>query len=98
MGAFARAFKISEVEADLKVVSALTKDCEKCDPDNPKAIPRLTCPVCLGTGQQPLAVAAIASEITKSRLGLSSVPNDSGGDDDGCGDTEDSDADLYLEY
>lgn len=101
MAAFAGAFKISEVEADQKIVSALTKDCEKCDPDNPRAVPRETCATCMGTGHQSLAVAAIAAEITKSRLGLSSVPKSNDGDDDdddGGGSTESNDSDLYLEY
>ena len=51
MPALARAFTFEEIEADLTLVEGATKECFTCDPDNPRSIPRPTCPSCLGTGQ-----------------------------------------------
>jgi len=96
MSAFARAYKVSEIESDLTLVDGLTKECEGCDLDNPRHVPRATCHLCLGTGRQKLAIKEIVSEISRSRLGLSSVPDD---DDDDVSDANDVvDDDLNLEY
>lgn len=96
MGALARAYTVTEIEKDLTLVSDLTKECYTCDPFNPRRVPREQCQTCLGTGLQKLAIAEIAAEISKSRLGLSSVPDDEDGDVPDINDVVDDD--LNLEY
>lgn len=67
MPALARAFRFDEIEADLTLVEHATKECFLCDPDNPRCVPRQTCERCGGTGQEPLAAAAIAKELIENR-------------------------------
>lgn len=94
MSALARAYTLTAVEGDPRIVEGLTKECGLCDQDNPRAVPRQTCSACMGSGRQPLAIGVIAAEISKSRRGLSSVPEESfeETDDDGGDDS------LYFEY
>jgi hypothetical protein len=96
----ALAYQISDVEADASLVSGLTKICFDCDPDNPRAVKQKNCITCGGTGQQALAAAQIAEELSAARAETdmpsegrqANEENDDDGSDDG------SDSDLYLEY
>ena len=66
----ALAYNCKTLEADPATVESLTVECARCDPDNPLAVPRAKCPDCQGTGQAPIALAAIVAEIRESRLEL----------------------------
>ena len=96
MSALAQAYTLTAVEGDPRIVEGLTKECGLCDSDNPRAVPRESCPECRGSGRQSLAIGTIASEISKSRRGLSAVPESDG--EEAGNDDETGDSDLYLEY
>jgi len=65
-------------------VEVSTVECYRCDPDNPLAVPRETCPVCRGTGRSPVAFVPILREIREAKTQPRRAPS-----------RED---DLYLEY
>jgi hypothetical protein len=72
---------------DLDEVEVATVECYRCDPDNPLAVPRPTCPACRGTGRSPVEFVPILREIREAKSQpRRKAPNK---------DCEDS---LYLEY
>jgi hypothetical protein len=81
----ALALDFSEVEADPSMLDGATKDCPACDDDNPRAVSKLDCQTCGGSGKVGLAAGEIAKELKASKSeqpDLGRVPSD----------------DLYLEY
>jgi hypothetical protein len=92
----AYALDFTEVEADPSMLDGATKDCPACDLDNPRAVAREGCKECEGTGKVGLAAAEIAKELRASRT---EKPDRgaSDNDDEGGGDTETFDEDLFLE-
>lgn len=79
----ALAFKISDIEQDQTLVDAVTKECEGCDPDNPRAVARDKCKLCGGTGRQALAAGDVAREISAAK---------------GGGGESSEEGELFLEY
>jgi len=66
----ALALNCRSLEKDPTPVESLTVECAKCDPDNPRSVPRESCPVCRGTGRARVEVATVVGEIKASRLEL----------------------------
>lgn len=62
------AIRCDEID-DLDKLEAVTVDCYRCDPDNPLAIPRETCPNCRGTGKAPTCLLGIVREIRETKSG-----------------------------
>ena len=61
------AIKFDELDADFSGFGAATKECSRCDPDSPLNVPRSTCPVCKGTGLEPLAILDVIEELRNSK-------------------------------
>jgi hypothetical protein len=80
----ATVIKCGDVD-DLEAVEVATVECYRCDPDNPLAVPRETCPVCRGTGRAPADFVPIMREIRGSMSRPKKTP---------C----DGQSDLLLEY
>lgn len=66
----ALSYNCKSLEKDPTPVAALTVSCAYCDPDNPLAVTQRKCVVCKGSGQAPVALGAIVTEIHTSRLEL----------------------------
>ena len=64
----ALAYNCRSLESDPTPIEALRVECARCDPDNPLAIPRPTCPDCKGTGLAKVALAIVVGEIKQSRM------------------------------
>lgn len=81
------ALKISDVEQDFSLTSAVTKECFDCDPDNPRAVRPELCKTCGGSRRQALAANDVAAELSASKTAPAPGKTRGGADDD-----------LYLEY
>ncbi len=75
-------------DLDVESARALMVTCETCDPDNPLAVPRKSCPSCRGTGKTPVRLAGIVEEIRDSQKEKRRLLPVRGAED----------SDLYLEY
>lgn len=84
----ALAYLERDLEKDLSPVNGLTVECAKCDPDNPRAVPRAQCPVCKGAGRSLVALPTIIEELKESRLeflvGAKKEPDEYFDPDDCC--------------
>jgi hypothetical protein len=75
----ALAYQERDLEEDLSPIQGLTTECARCDPDNPLAVPRKSCPECKGSGRSLVALSTIVTQIKESRLELLIGPKNSGG-------------------
>lgn len=64
------ALAMKELERDATPAASLRVSCAACDPDNPRAVPRLGCRRCGGSGFVVSEVASIAAEIRRARIEL----------------------------
>ena len=64
----ALALNCRALEKDASEVATLTVKCAKCDPDNPRSVPRLGCRACGGSGRARVAAAHVVGEIHAARL------------------------------
>lgn len=62
----ATAIRCDEID-DVDKLDVTTVDCYRCDPDNPLAVPRETCPTCRGTGRAAVELVPIMREILESK-------------------------------
>jgi hypothetical protein len=69
---------------NLDEIEVASVECYRCDPDNPLAVPRPSCPDCRGTGRAPVKFIPILREIREAR----SQPRQKAPSEDS----------LYLEY
>jgi hypothetical protein len=82
----ATAIRCDDVD-DLDGVQVAAVECYRCDPDNPLAVPRETCPACRGTGRSPVELVPILREIRDSKTSPTRAQKKSSQEDD-----------LFLEY
>lgn len=80
--ATAIAFDCRTLEKDPTPAASVFVECESCDPDNPIAVPRKDCQTCKGTGQAPIALVAIVTEMHEAKLELLKGGKDGRGSSD----------------
>jgi Zn finger protein HypA/HybF involved in hydrogenase expression len=66
----ALALNCRSLEKDDSPAENLTVKCAKCDPDNPRSVPRSKCPVCHGSGRARVGLSGVVREIRESRMEL----------------------------
>lgn len=64
------AYRCHELERDATPVTSVRISCALCDVDNPRAVPRETCPKCGGSGSAAPSITDVVAEIRQSRLEL----------------------------
>lgn len=66
----ALALNCRSLEMDDGPAENLTVQCAKCDPDNPRSVPRSKCPACRGSGKARVGLSSVVREIHASRMEL----------------------------